>query len=186
MSPIVRQMVMRRSILTPALLLLLVACQVQTAVDRVAPAPTGPVSVSVQPCRDRTGFRDRDLGAELNDALIKKLGESKEFVVSDAARYSLGCEVTAFSEGSAFVRWLVPGQGTTMGKIAVILTDKQTSTTAFIAHGEAKVQSGGLYTIGASGYILGTAVDEVMKQLRAWARGGGDARADTSAARRAG
>jgi hypothetical protein len=34
------------------------------------------------------------------------------------------------------------------------------------------VKGGGLYTIGADQYILGVAVDEVVKQLHEWAAAG--------------
>ncbi len=43
--------------------------------------------------------------------------------------------------------------------------------TLLIVQGNAAVKGGGLYTLGAEGYILGTAGDDAVRQMTDWARG---------------
>jgi len=52
-----------------------------------------------------------------------------------------------------------------------MLTDATTGEILIIARGNATVAGGGLYSIGADTYIVASAVDEVVRQLRAWATG---------------
>lgn len=135
------------------------------------PAPKGPIAVQVEPCIDRTETPERDLGLEATKAFAEKLRATSEFVVTVNARHRLACEVTGFVEGSAVKRWVVPGWGSTVGQVSAMLTDDRTGEILIIARGNATVSAGGLYTIGADSYIVGTAVDNVVEQLRGWARG---------------
>jgi len=134
-------------------------------------APKGPIAVQVEPCIDRTETPERNLGLEATQAFAEKLPATREFVVVAKARYSLACEVTGFVEGSAIKRWVWPGWGATVGQVSAMLTDSQNGEILIIARGNATVSGGGLYTIGAESYIVGTAVDNVVEQLRSWARG---------------
>ncbi len=153
-------------------LIFLAGCQTTSTVDVSAkPATPGAITLALNPCTDRTGTRDRDLGAEATRAFQKALGKTSDFVVTDDGRYRLVCEVTDFRAGSAFQRWLLPGTGQTAGKISAMVTDAKTGETQTIIIGEARVGSGGLYTIGAESYIVPAAVDEVVQKLRKWARG---------------
>jgi len=152
--------------------LLLAACQTTSTVDVLArPRTSGPITLSLSPCTDRTGTKGRDLALEATQAFQKALSKTNDFVIAEDGRFRLSCEVTDFREGSAFQRWLLPGTGQTAGKVAAMVMDAQTGETQTIVVGEARVSSGGLYTIGADSYIVPSAVDEVIQKLRAWARG---------------
>ena len=131
--------------------------------------------VELEQCIDRTGTPGRALGAEATEAFAKELRNGTEFSAAAGARYRLACEVTSFVEGSAFKRWLLPGWGATVGQVTAMLTDTRTGEVLIIARGNATVAAGGLYTIGADTYILPSAVDQVMNQLREWARTGAPA-----------
>jgi hypothetical protein len=152
--------------------LVLGGCAAQLAhPDSIAetPAPAalaGPMEVRVERCVDRTGFTDRDLGAETTAALVTKLRAAGPFVVTDQGRYVLACDITGFVEGSAFKRWLLPGWGTTVGRIAVMVTDSRSGDTVAIVRASATVSAGGLYSVGADQIILAAAVDDVVKQLQ--------------------
>jgi hypothetical protein len=154
----------------------LAGCVTQSMVDVREPAPVGrPVAMRVGPCVDRTGGAGRNLGQEATQAFEERLGASSEFVLKGDARFHLACEVIGFVEGSAVKRWLMPGWGATVGRIAAMVTDTATGDVVVLARGDATVSSGGFYTIGADTYILSQAVDEVVRQLRAWASGTYDA-----------
>ena len=142
-----------------------------------------PVHLQVQPCVDRTDVKSRDLGKDATQAFAEKLGTSREFVLRDSARYRLACEVTGFVEGSAIKRWILPGWGATVGQVSAMLTDSATGEILVIAEGNATVSGGGLYTIGAETYIVSSAVDDVLEQLRAWARGDAPGSGDAAKAR---
>lgn len=147
---------------------------VQMGVTTEAPVSGGLVKVfdvEVERCVDRTETPGRDLGAEATRAFERELAKGGEFVLAAGARYRLACEVTSFVEGSAFKRWLLPGWGATVGQVTAMLTDTRTGDVLTIARGNATVAAGGLYTIGADTYIVPSAVDQVMSELRAWARG---------------
>lgn len=156
-----------------ALSLILVAgCQTTSTMEVSArPATSGSITLILSPCTDRTGTTGRDLGAEATQAFRKALAKTSDFVVTDDGRYRLVCEVTDFRAGSAIQRWLLPGTGQTAGKVSAMVTDAETGETQTIIIGEARVGSGGLYTIGAESYIVPTAVDEVVQKLRKRVRG---------------
>jgi hypothetical protein len=144
-------------------LLLLAGCQTTSTVEVLAkPQTSGPITLALTPCTDRTGTKGRDLALEATQAFRKALSKANDFVIAEDGRFRLSCEVTDFREGSAFQRWLLPSTGQTAGKIAAMVTDAQTGETQTIVVGEARVSGGGLYTIGADSYILPSAVDEVI------------------------
>lgn len=124
-----------------------------------------PVQVKVQSCVDRTGYAGRDLGHEAMVALIEKLKADAMFDVRNDGRYVLTCDISAFAEGSALKRWIMPGWGATVGQVAVMVMDSKSGETVAIVRGNATVASGGLYTVGADQYILRSALDEVVKKL---------------------
>lgn len=142
---------------------------VVTTESTLRPQFTAPVELQVEPCVDRTETEGRDLGAQATSAFKKKLGDAKEFVLKDNACYRLACEVTIYVKGSALKRWIMPGLGPTVGQVSAMLTDSTTGEIVIIVEGNATVRAGGLYTIGAEKYILPTAVDDVVSQLRQWA-----------------
>lgn len=152
----------------------LIACvQVSVVSDLPARAPrTLPIDVRVEECVDRTETRSRDLALDATEAFRKALRASKEFAIKNEARFRLACDVSGFVEGSAVERWIMPGSGATVGQVSVMLTDTSTGEVMIIARGNATVSAGGLYTIGADTYILASAVDDVVRQLRAWAASG--------------
>jgi hypothetical protein len=150
------------------------ACETQSAALVPGPPPTGPVrSVRIDPCQDRTGTSGRDLATEGTRALTEKIKAAGLFEIGADAAFVLTCDIEQFAEGSAFKRWLLPGYGTTRAQIAVALWEKSGDKMLGAFRSHSQVQAGGLYTIGADQYILGTAFDDVIKQLREWLRGGG-------------
>jgi hypothetical protein len=126
----------------------------------------GRMQLQVQTCIDRTGYAKRDLGREATDALVEKLKAVPEFELKADGRYVVSCDISAFVEGSAFKRWLMPGWGATTGQVAVMVADSATGETIAILRGNATVASGGLYTVGADEVILSSALDDVVKQMR--------------------
>lgn len=156
------------------------AAQVGGVADLPARAPqTLPVDVRLEPCIDRTETPGRNLGLEATRAFEEKIRATKEFVVRDNARFALACDVSGFVEGSAVKRWILPGWGATVGQVSAMLTDTRTGEVAVLARGNATVAAGGLYTIGADTYIVASAVDEAVRQLRGWATGEAPASDDT-------
>ncbi len=131
----------------------------------------GRMQLRVQPCIDRTGYASRDLGHEATDTLIAKLKGSPEFEIKTDGRYVLSCDVSAFAEGNAVKRWLLPGWGATSGQVAVMVVDSTTGETMAIVRGAATVAAGGLYSVGADKIILASALDDVVRQLRQLASG---------------
>lgn len=160
-----------RPVLLGCLLLPLAACETTSTMQVSAPPPGGVVALRVQPCVDRTGTKDRDLGAEATEAFTKALSRSRDFRVDPGARYAMSCDVSGFAEGSALKRWVMPGWGATVGRVAAMIVDSDSATTLLIVQGNAAVKGGGLYTLGAESYILGTAVDDAVRQMSEWARG---------------
>ena len=152
---------------------LLGACVQMSVVSDLPARPSIPlpIDVRVEPCVDRTETRGRDLALEATVAFEKELRSTKEFVVRDEARFRLACDVSGFVEGSSIKRWLLPGWGATVGQVSAMLTDTTTGEVIIIARGNATVSGGGLYTVGAETYIVASAVEDVVRQLRAWASG---------------
>ena len=153
-----------------AALVLAQGCATQSEVQVAAPAPiAGKVlAIRIEPCTDRTNTRERNLSAEATRLLTNALRTAPEFVLRDDATTVLNCEVTQFVEGSAIKRWVMPGWGSTVGQISVMVSTAKDSSAIAIIHGNATVSGGGLYTIGAEDYILKSAADDVVAKLRAW------------------
>ena len=161
-------------LLASATVALLAGCaaQVGAVADLPAQAPRAlPVDVRLEPCIDRTETPGRSLALDATRAFDEKIRATKEFVVRDGARFKLACDVSGFVEGSAVKRWILPGWGATVGQVSAMLIDATTGEILIIARGNATVAGGGLYSIGADTYIVASAVDEVVRQLRAWATG---------------
>jgi hypothetical protein len=161
-------------LLASATVALLAGCaaQVGAVADLPAQAPRAlPVDVRMEPCIDRTETPGRSLALDATRAFDEKIRATKEFVVRDGSRFKLACDVSGFVEGSAVKRWILPGWGATVGQVSAMLTDATTGEILIIARGNATVAGGGLYSIGADTYIVASAVDEVVRQLRAWATG---------------
>jgi len=161
-------------LLASATVALLAGCaaQVGAVADLPAQAPRAlPVDVRLEPCIDRTETPGRSLALDATRAFDEKIRATKEFVVRDGSRFKLACDVSGFVEGSAVKRWILPGWGATVGQVSAMLIDATTGEILIIARGNATVAGGGLYSIGADTYIVASAVDEVVRQLRAWATG---------------
>jgi hypothetical protein len=155
----------------------------QSYIDAQAPTGAGgKLEVRLEPCVDRTATNGRNLGAEATKAFREKIPSTALIALKDDARFGIACEVTAFAEGSAFQRWLMPGTGVTAGQVAAMVTDVKTGEIVAIARSRATVGGGGLFSAGADDYILAAAVQDVVNQLQAWVgrRGSpGDIREET-------
>jgi hypothetical protein len=161
-------------LLVSASVALLAGCAAQVGGVASLPAQMPralPVEVRLEPCIDRTETQGRTLALDATHAFDEKIRATKEFVVREGARFRLACDVSGFVEGSAVKRWLLPGWGATVGQVSAMLTDTTTGEIVIIARGNATVAGGGLYSIGAATYIVASAVDEVVRQLSAWATG---------------
>lgn len=148
------------------------AAQVGGVADLPSQPPrTLPIDVRLEPCSDRTETQGRTLALDAARAFDEKIRAAREFAVREDARFRLACDVSGFVEGSAVKRWILPGWGATVGQVSAMLTDTASGEVVVIARGNATVSGGGLYSIGAETYIVAAAVDEVVRQLRAWATG---------------
>ena len=154
-----------------AVLVLAQGCVSQSQMQALAPAPAGTtvLSIRLEPCIDRTGTKGRDLAAEATALIAQGLRSTPEIALRDDAPWVLSCEVTQFIEGSAFKRWLMPGWGATVGQVAIMLSNAHDQSAILIVQGNSTVSAGGFYTLGAEDYILMSAVDDAVSQLRAWA-----------------
>ena len=128
--------------------------------------PRERLQLKLEPCVDRTGNKDQDVGRAATEALVTKLNAKNEFEVTSQGRYVLTCDVTAFAKGSSFKRWLVPGTGATVGQVAVMVIDSKTGESVAIVRGRSTVSAGGFYTVDADEIILDSALDDVVEQLR--------------------
>jgi len=65
-------------------LLLLGDCQTTSTVGVLAGPPTsGPITLALSPCTDRTGTKGRDLALEATQAFQKALSKTKDFVIAE-------------------------------------------------------------------------------------------------------
>lgn len=145
-------------------------CETQTAmITHQAPTAGAPRAVRIEPCQNRTDYTGRDVGAEATQLLSDKLVAGGVFVLNPDGPLVLTCDVERFVEGSALKRWVAPGWGATHAQVAVVVWEQPGQKFLTTLRSQGAVRSGGLYTIGADRYILGVAVEEVVKQLHEWA-----------------
>jgi hypothetical protein len=165
-----------RSLITPLVLLPLAAfsgCTTYSSVQVREPLKRAKhYQVRIEGCVNRTDFQgSRDIAAEATRTLFKKMDDSGLFQISPDANYALTCDIERFQEGSAFKRWLAPGYGVTQAEVVVMVWELPAQKVLATFRSEAKVEAGGLYTIGADKYILGAAFDDIIRQLKAWVTG---------------
>lgn len=154
-----------------AALLLMQGCATQSEVQIASAPPVAgkAVPIRLEACTDRTGTKERDLAAEATRLITERLNKSTHFELRDDAPFVVTCEVTQYVEGSAVKRWIMPGWGSTVGQIALMVSSAKDQSVIAIIQGNVTVSGGGLYTIGAENYILASAADDVIAKLRAWA-----------------
>ena len=109
-----------------------------------APASATVLSVRLEACVDRTGPQGRDLAAETTNLIARTLRSMPNFALRDDAPWVLSCEVTQFLEGSSFKRWLMPGWGSTVGQVAIMLSSAQDQSAIALIQGNSTVMAGGL------------------------------------------
>lgn len=153
-------------------------CVSQSQVQALAPAPAAEAvrSIRVEACTDRTGTTGRDLAAEATRWIAQDLRSAPGFALTDDAPWVLHCEVVQFLEGSALKRWVMPGWGSTVAQVALMLSNARDQSTVVIIRGNSVVAVGGLYTVGAEDYILKSAVNDALAKLRAWSANPGAVR----------
>jgi hypothetical protein len=151
----------------------LVSCATQSADQYLRRLDTGKFkALRIEPCTDRTGFSGtRNIAAEATISLREKISKSGLFEVNQNGGFMITCDVERFVEGSAIKRWLLPGWGATKAKITVMVWERPNQTVLAILSSVAKVQAGGLYTIGADQYIIGVAVSDIVEKLTNWMHG---------------
>ncbi len=149
-----------------------VGCSTQRATQIQQPfVATKHKTVQIEPCEDRTGFKGkRDLTGEATRILTKKVRATNLFEVKKEAPLVLTCDIERFVEGSAVKRWVMPGWGATQAVIAVVVWEMPGEKVLATLRSQTSVESGGLYTIGANQYILSVVLDDIVKQLEAWAK----------------
>jgi hypothetical protein len=159
-------------------MLLLQGCVSQSQMQVVAPAPAAEAvrPIRLEPCTDRTGTTGRDLAAEATKLITQDLQTAPGFALNEEAPWVLHCEVVQFLEGSAFKRWVMPGWGSTVAQVAIMLSNARDQSTVVIIQGNSTVSAGGLYTVGAEDYILKSAVDDALSKLRTWSANPGAVR----------
>lgn len=125
--------------------------------------------ITVQPCVDRTEYDGTaDIGNMGTEKLQEKVRDSGLFEISESAEILLTCDIERFIEGSALKRWIMPGWGSTQGAVSVMLVRKDGYKILANFKSQASVDAGGFYTLGAEEYILDSAFNEIIKQLRDW------------------
>ncbi len=156
-----------------SVLILLAGCQTQSAaVIHKSGKPPAERVVRVDPCLDRTGFTGgRDLGAEATEALTSKVREGGVFEVKASAALMLTCDIERFATGSAIKRWVLPGWGQTQAGLTIMVWKMPEQEVLATFKSQSAVKGGGLYTLGADQYILDVAIDDIVRQLEAWAKG---------------
>jgi hypothetical protein len=163
-------------ILKLAAVISLVGCATQSADQYLKPFEVGKYkTMRIEPCVDRTGQSgSRDIAAEATESLKEKIIGSSLFAINQSGELALTCDVERFAEGSAFKRWLWPGWGATKAKITVMVWEHSSQSVLAVLSSVAKVESGGLYTIGADQYIIGVAVADIVEKLNNWSQGKND------------
>ncbi len=151
----------------------LLSCATQSADQYLKPLDMGKYkTIRIEPCTDRTGLSGtRDIAAEATESLKEKIAGSGLFGVNPNSGLMVTCDVERFAEGSALKRWFWPGWGATKSKITVMVWERPSQTVLAVLSSVAKVESGGLYTIGADQYIIGVAVSDIVEKLTKWAQG---------------
>lgn len=151
----------------------LLGCATQSAMQIQQPfIATKHGAVRIEPCQDRTDSSGtRDLAEEATRLLTEKVKATKLFEIAADAPLVLTCDIERFAEGSALKRWLWPGWGATQAGVAVLVWEKPGEKVLATLRSQSSVQAGGLFTIGADQYILSVALDDIVKQLEAWATG---------------
>ena len=133
-------------------------------------APVRIYDVAIEPCADRTaGVSGHDLSQEATNALTAAVTKSKWLRMRDDAPYRLTCDVERFVPGSAGKRWLMPGWGSTVADVAVMVWDAKKQSVITTVRSQATVAVGGLYTVDAEQSILKLAFEDGLRKLEKWA-----------------
>lgn len=131
--------------------------------------PTTHRAVRIELCEDRTGFTGtRNLKEEADRIFVDKLKAMSVFHISADAPLLLTCDIESFAEGNAMKRWLMPGWGATEATVAVVVRDVSTRRILVIMRSQQLVQGGGLFSVGAKGYVLDRAFNDIIKQIEVW------------------
>ena len=85
---------------------------------------------------------------------------SRQFNKQDNLQYSLIVNIRQYEEGSAFLRWVIPGMGETFLNIETILLDENNNPVSQLRTSRT-IQGGGGYTAGAWKRVF----DSVAKRL---------------------
>jgi hypothetical protein len=167
----------RLAVWTLSALLLLVSaglygCATQSVAQFKQPFdPARHHSIRIERCVNRSNYTGRDIAAEATLTFSEKLRQSGLFEIKDDAPLVLTCDIEKFEEGSAYKRWLWPGWGATRAWVSVMVWEQPGDKVLAVMRSRSNVESGGLYTIGAEHYILGTAFDDIISQLKEWVGG---------------
>ena len=163
---------MKRMIAFVIFLFFFGACATQSAVQIREPFdPVKHRAVQIHKCQDRSGYQGKhDLTGEATRTLREKVDASEFFEVKADGSLLLICEIEDFAEGSAVKRWLMPGWGATRSSVAVTVMETSGQKVLANLRSQSAVSAGGFFTVGADQYILGTAFDEILQKLEAWAR----------------
>ena len=171
-----RQGICRWFVFSPVLLggLVLLGCATQSATHVQQPfEAVKHRAIRIEPCADRTGFMgERDLAGEATRVLTKKIQATQLFEITPDAHLVLTCDIERFAEGSALKRWVMPGWGSTLVSVAVMVWEKPGDNILSTFRSQSSVKEGGLYTVGADQYILSVAFNDIVDQLRSWATKG--------------
>jgi hypothetical protein len=108
---------------------------------------------------------DVDIEQLLREALAEAL--QKEALLWDGStgdRLILNSKIIEYDKGNAFMRWLVPGAGST----ALVIRCDLKEGDKVVGSAEAKrtVDAGGLYTLGAWKTIFGSVARDVVNDMR--------------------
>ena len=132
--------------------------------------------IEVAPVQDETGGRDEtgaafgiDVPGKITDYLKSKLKE-KGYMLQDDTQVTahalvIQTHLVKYEPGSAFGRWLGSGIGRTRCTIRSVLVDKKTGNVLGEIVVPEAVSEGGLFSVGADSWILGTVAQNLVEEV---------------------
>jgi len=133
------------------LLLLLISCSTTSTKDVINPAGLNKdFTIERIIIKQSTGKND-DLYIDIENRMLSSINHqlSKRNILNKSLpQYTLHINIRDYEEGSAWLRWVVPGMGETYLNIEAILYD-ETNQPVSQHRASRSVQGGGGYTAGA-------------------------------------
>ena len=108
---------------------------------------------------DNDAFSLKEAMSAALDSALAKQG------LTGAGPYSVNVNILFYAPGNAFVRWLLPGAGSTLLSVEAFIVDEQSVQVAKIPV-ERHISAGGGFTIGAYKYIFKDVAEEISSVIK--------------------